>query len=102
MDWLKQWNEALDDLEDHLDGGIDVERMARTAGCSAYHFQRMFSYLAGIPLSEYIRRRRTCAGGTRCWTWLSGTAMSLPPPSIGPFRTFTVFRPPPPGRRARN
>ncbi len=58
MDWLKQWNEALDDLEDHLDGGIDVERMARTAGCSAYHFQRMFSYLAGIPLSEYIRRRR--------------------------------------------
>lgn len=58
MDWLKQWNEALDELEDCLDGEIDLEGAARTAGCSTYHFQRMFSYLAGIPLAEYVRRRR--------------------------------------------
>ncbi|KUO49102.1 MAG: AraC family transcriptional regulator, partial [Desulfitibacter sp. BRH_c19] len=28
------------------------------AFCSEYHFQRMFSFLAGVTLSEYIRRRR--------------------------------------------
>lgn len=58
MDWLKNWNEALDCLEANLDGEIDLGELGRLAGCSAYHFQRMFSYLAGIPLSEYVRRRR--------------------------------------------
>lgn len=58
MDWLNNWNRALDYLEDHLDGEIRPEELGRLAGCSAYHFQRMFSYLAGVPLNEYIRRRR--------------------------------------------
>ncbi|MCI9643236.1 MAG: AraC family transcriptional regulator [Oscillibacter sp.] len=58
MDWLKNWNEALDELERNLEGTIDTETLGRLAGCSAYHFQRMFPYLAGVPLSEYIRRRR--------------------------------------------
>lgn len=58
MDWLKNWNEALDHLEHDLDGDIKLEELGRLAGCSAYHFQRMFSYLAGVPLNEYIRRRR--------------------------------------------
>lgn len=58
MDWLKNWNQALDCLEANLDREIDLEELGRLAGCSAYHFQRMFSYLAGTPLGEYIRRRR--------------------------------------------
>ena len=58
MDWLKSWNQALDYLEEELDGEIRLEELGRLAGCSAYHFQRMFSYLAGVPLKEYIRRRR--------------------------------------------
>ena len=39
-------------------GEIDCERLGRIACCSAYHFQRMFTYLAGVPLGEYVRRRR--------------------------------------------
>lgn len=58
MEWLNRWNEALEYLEGHLDQKVDYEEMGRRACCSAYHFQRMFSYLAGIPLSEYICRRR--------------------------------------------
>ena len=58
MDWLKSWNNALDYLEEHLDGEINTTELGRLTGCSPYHFQRMFSYLAGIPLNEYIRRRR--------------------------------------------
>ncbi len=58
MDWLNRMNEALDYIEAHLDEEIACETLARIACCSTYHFQRMFAYMAGMPLSEYIRRRR--------------------------------------------
>src|SRR5690606_32308608 len=37
---------------------IDFKEVARQAQCSEYHFSRMFSFLSGVTLSEYIRRRR--------------------------------------------
>ena len=58
MEWVERLNAALDDLEARLDGEVDAARLARIAACSAFHFQRMFSYMTGITLSEYIRRRR--------------------------------------------
>lgn len=58
MDWLKQMNDALAYLEENLDGEINYSLAAQKACCSVYHFQRMFSYMAEVPLSEYIRRRR--------------------------------------------
>jgi len=45
-------------IEANLDADIDFEKVAQLAGCSEYHFRRMFSSLSGISLSEYIRRRR--------------------------------------------
>lgn len=62
MDWLEQLNGAVAYIEDNLESEIEIGEAAKIACCSQFHFQRMFSYLAGIPLSEYIRRRRmTCA-----------------------------------------
>ncbi|MBM7583492.1 AraC family transcriptional regulator [Bacillus pakistanensis] len=58
MDLLENMNGALDYIEDHLTGDIDYKEVARISFCSEYHFKRMFSFLAGIALSEYIRRRR--------------------------------------------
>lgn len=58
MDSLKRLNEALGYIEENLTSDIDFKEMAKLAYCSEYHFQRMFSYLAGVSLSEYIRRRR--------------------------------------------
>ncbi|HIR88737.1 MAG TPA: AraC family transcriptional regulator [Candidatus Fimimorpha faecalis] len=58
MDWLKNLNNAIDYIENNLDKEISYEEAARIACCSTYYFQRMFSYVAGISLSEYIRRRR--------------------------------------------
>lgn len=58
MEWVDRLNQAIDYLEEHLSEEISYEEAARAAGCSSYHFQRMFTYLAGTPLSEYIRRRR--------------------------------------------
>jgi AraC family transcriptional regulator len=58
MDSLKGMNDALNYIEENLDSEINLKEVARLAFCSEYHFQRMFSFLSGIPLSEYIRRRR--------------------------------------------
>ncbi|MCX4474559.1 AraC family transcriptional regulator [Micromonospora sp. NBC_01655] len=55
---LDRLNEALAYVERHLDQRIEVGELARIAVTSEYHFRRMFSALAGIPLSEYVRRRR--------------------------------------------
>ncbi|AFI27099.1 AraC family transcriptional regulator [Bacillus sp. JS] len=58
MDLLKSMNRALQYIEENLTHDIDFKEAAKLAFCSEYHFKRMFSFLAGISLSEYIRRRR--------------------------------------------
>ena len=58
MNALQNMNEALNFIEENLTNEIDVSEVAKRALCSEYHLKRMFSFLAGVPLSEYIRRRR--------------------------------------------
>lgn len=58
MDSLRSMNNALEYIEEHLTEEIDYSEVSKIAYCSEYHFKRMFSFLAGISLSEYIRRRR--------------------------------------------
>ncbi|MGA6155275.1 AraC family transcriptional regulator [Stenotrophomonas sp. NPDC087984] len=60
---LERLNEALEHIESHLDQRIETAELARIAVTSEYHFRRLFSALAGIPLSEYIRRRRLTIAG---------------------------------------
>ncbi|MDP2710262.1 MAG: helix-turn-helix domain-containing protein [Solirubrobacteraceae bacterium] len=56
---MEHWNEALRLIEEHLAGEIDVATLASAAAqTSEHHFRRMFSTLAGLPVSEYVRRRR--------------------------------------------
>lgn len=62
MDWLEHMNAAMDYIEAHLADEISYDQAARLACCSTYHFQRMFSYLTGVPLAEYIRRPALDAG----------------------------------------
>jgi AraC family transcriptional regulator len=58
MEWLRRLSQAIDYIEDNLAGDISYDQAAKIACCSTYYFQRMFSYVADITLSEYIRRRR--------------------------------------------
>lgn len=58
MDTLENMRKAIEYIEENLDGEIEYRQIAKLALCSEYHFQRMFGFLIGIPLSEYIRRRR--------------------------------------------
>lgn len=58
MEWIDNLNKSIEYIEEHITDEVDYEQLAKIACCSAYHFQRMFAYLANAPLSEYIRRRR--------------------------------------------
>lgn len=51
-------NEALDYIESRLNDEIDYSEVEKITGTSIYHFRRMFSFLAGISLGEYIRNRK--------------------------------------------
>lgn len=53
--WL---NRLVDVVEEDLAADLDVARLAAALGTTEYHLRRMFSALAGMPLSEYVRRRR--------------------------------------------
>lgn len=55
---LEQWNTALGYIENNLDDEIDPKELARITLTSEYHFRRVFSALAGMSLSHYIRARR--------------------------------------------
>ncbi|MFI6996797.1 helix-turn-helix domain-containing protein [Nocardia sp. NPDC050175] len=51
-------NRLVDLVEQHLTEELDVSGLAKALGTTEYHLRRMFSSLAGMPLSEYVRRRR--------------------------------------------
>ncbi|GAA2355695.1 AraC family transcriptional regulator [Streptomyces carpaticus] len=51
-------NQLVDHIEQHLAEEPDIDALAGALGTTGYHLRRMFSSLAGMPLSEYVRRRR--------------------------------------------
>jgi len=55
---IQKMNNVVKYIENHLDDIIDFNVVVQIACCSGYHFQRFFPFIAGISLSEYIRRRR--------------------------------------------
>ena len=58
MEWIENMNQAMEYIEEHLTDELNIEDIAKAAGSSGYHFQRIFAVMAGMSLSEYIRRRR--------------------------------------------
>ncbi|WP_371626105.1 AraC family transcriptional regulator [Streptomyces sp. NBC_01116] len=60
---LERLNDAMEHIEARLGERIEAAELARIAMTSEYHFRRMFSALAGLPLAEYIRRRRMTVAG---------------------------------------
>lgn len=58
MEWIERLNKSIHYIEEHITEEISYDELAQIACCSTYHFQRMFTYIAGVSLSEYIRRRK--------------------------------------------
>jgi len=57
-------NQLVDFIDGHLTEEIDIDDLAVSLGMTEYHLRRMFSSLAGMPLSEYVRRRRMTVAAT--------------------------------------
>ncbi|RXJ04254.1 AraC family transcriptional regulator [Anaerobacillus alkaliphilus] len=58
MDLLENMNAVVNYIENHLDEDINYKEVAKITHFSDHHFKRMFSFIAGITLSDYVRRRR--------------------------------------------
>lgn len=58
MEWIERLNKSIEYIEEHITEEISYDELAKIACCSTYHFQRMFTYIAGVSLSLYIRRRK--------------------------------------------
>lgn len=55
---LQEFNNLMDYIETHLTEEISGKDISKIVGLSDYHFKRMFSYMAGMSLNEYIKNRR--------------------------------------------
>ena len=55
---LDQLSRALVAIEQTLGRPMPMEELARTAGFSTWHFQRVFAALVDEPVASYMRRRR--------------------------------------------
>ena len=58
MSLLEQVQAGVDYIEAHLDQELALCTIARKAGVSQWHFQRIFRALTGETLKAYIRSRR--------------------------------------------
>ena len=58
MDWVNRMNAVAEYIDEHLEGEMDYAALSRIAACPEGLFQRMFATIAGLSLSEYIRRRK--------------------------------------------
>ena len=62
MEWVDRMNAVIDYVEKHLCDEIAPEEASAIIASPYSVFQRSFAQITGIPLSEYVRRRRlTCA-----------------------------------------
>ena len=58
MDILTQLNRAVLYIEEHICDDLALAEVSCVTTYSAYHFGRLFYYVADMPLAEYIRKRK--------------------------------------------
>ena len=62
MDNQKIMQRSLDFIEDNLRAEITAAELAETAGFSLFHYYRLFQQATGLPVMQYIQRRRLLHG----------------------------------------
>ncbi len=63
MNIYKSLNEITKYIDNNLENVIEYEVLAKMLGVNVYTMQRLFTMIAGITLSEYIRKRRLSNAG---------------------------------------
>ena len=49
---------VIEYIESHLDGKLDLDRVAEASHYSKYHLHRMFSDTVGMTIHDYVQRRQ--------------------------------------------
>jgi len=58
MNYLGQLQRSVEFIEHHLDDDLTLGEVAKAAGISRWHFQRIFRAMTGETVKAYIRARR--------------------------------------------
>lgn len=58
MDYFHRIQKVLNYIEDKLEENITIEELAGISYFSKFHFHRIFHAIVGVPVMEYIRKRR--------------------------------------------
>ena len=66
--YLEQVQRAVDFIETRLDEDLSLSEVAKVAGISQWHFQRIFKALSNETLKTYIRSRRLASSLDRLLT----------------------------------
>jgi len=65
VDILNQLNRAMAYIEAHIDDDLALTDVSSVTAYSPFHFGRLFYYIADMPLSEYIRKRKMSLAATK-------------------------------------
>lgn len=61
---LQRIDRVIDMIESDICADTDCLELSRVMGLSVYEFRRIFSFVVGVPISDYVRNRRlTVAAG---------------------------------------
>ena len=55
---LKKLNDAMEYIEQHLEGELPLEDISRYIGVPDCHFRKIFLALTNMTLSEYVKNRK--------------------------------------------
>ncbi|MCL2198262.1 MAG: AraC family transcriptional regulator [Defluviitaleaceae bacterium] len=58
MNCFEETEIVIEYIENHLEGGINVNYISTIIGIPVGLYQRIFSYVCGVSIAEYTRRRR--------------------------------------------
>jgi len=58
MKWIDRLTECVDYIEENLNGQIEMDILCDKACLTRLYFNRLFDAVTGIPVHEYIRRRK--------------------------------------------
>lgn len=58
MDYQKMIDESLLYINKNLEKSLTIEAIAKYMGYSPFHFARIFSFITGLSVAEYVRKQR--------------------------------------------
>lgn len=63
MEWMKIIGDSVQYIEEHITDDLSVDSIAKLVGVSSFYFQKGFTLLCGVSVSEYIRNRKLALAG---------------------------------------